>query len=376
MNNGLQYKLKEGINQAISGQLTVYNSANGKVNILESQLKEQRSFPYSSGLLDTMNVDHLKLAVNRRIRFGSLVSYDEETSYVNVHALEADHIQRIGRLLSLQSGSLPVTEASILISETTADELKCTVGDTLLLLANNINDYMSDEIAVVSGVFKESGIAIFLNYNAFVPYPFGEELTQIEPGNCVELIVNSANGQELQTKEIQTMQSQLAGLSPDMHVATWEQTVPLLYKIVQVWKGGGYLTQLIFVVFSLLILVNLATLIIHSRKREIGTLFVFGFSWLKVTGMLMVEYLIIAVVGVSLGVGSVLLFTGSMNAPGLFIASPDLQAALMTDYMLPFLYIKDVVYVLCLFGVTTLLAVWLSMSRIKGVSPIRLLSRR
>lgn len=376
MNNGLQYKLKEGINQAVSGQLTIYKATDPKINILESQLKEQKSFAFPADAFDTLAKSTDDLVINKRIRFGSLISYGEETSYVNIHALEKDHVQRMAKLLTLQSGAMPERGKSILISETTAEELKCHTGDTILLLATNVHDYMSDQTAVISGVFEENGIALFLNYNAFVPYSFGEELVQLEAGDCLEFIINTSDNKDIPSESVETIQARFSTLSPQMRVATWEETVPLLYRIVKVWKGGGYMTQVIFVVFSLLILINLTTLIIHSRKREFGTLLVFGFSWWKISGMLIAEYLIVTIAAVLLGAGIIVLAIWGIHDPGIYIASKDMQAALMTEYLKPILYMKDLIYTLCLFGATTMLAVVISIGRIKGWNPISLINRR
>lgn len=376
MNNGLQYKLKEGINQAVSGQLTLYKAADPKINILESQLKEQKSFSLPADAFETLAERSQNLVINKRVRFGSLISYDEETSYVNIHALEKDHLQRMSKLLTLQSGTIPKSGKAILISKTTAEELKCHPGDTILLLANNIHEYMSDEIAVVSGIFEENGIALFLNYNAFAPYTFGEELVQLEEGDCLEFIINSSDNKDIPQESVKDLQTRVSALSPEMRVATWEETVPLLYRIVKVWKGGGYMTQIIFVVFSLLILINLTTLIIDSRKKEFGTLLVFGFSWFKITCMLVAEYLLITFVAILLGAGVIGFAISGIQDAGIYIASKEMQAALMTEYLRPILYMKDLLYILCLFGITTVLAVGISISRIKGRNPISLINRR
>lgn len=376
LNNGLQYKLKEGINQAVSGQLTIYKADNSKINILESQLKDQKIFVFPFEAFDSLTKSTKDLVINKRIRFGSLISYEEETSYVNIHALEEDHMKRMAKLLTLKSGVMPESEKSILISETTQEELNCQLGDTILLLATNVHDYMSDQIAIVSGVFEENGIALFLNYNAFVPYSFGEETVQLESGNCLELIINSSDNKDIPAKSVEAIQACFSTLSSEMRVATWKETVPLLDRIVKVWQSGGYMTQIIFVVFSLLILVNLTTLIIHSRKREFGTLLVFGFSWWKISCMLVTEYLIVAVAAVLFGGGIILLTISGIPDPGIYITSKDMQAALMTEYLRPILYLKDLIYILCLFGATTILAVAISIARIKGWNPICLINRR
>lgn len=376
MNNGLQSKLKEGINQAISGQLTIYRATDSKINILESQLKEQQPFILPGELLREIAGEEENLTVNKRIRLGAIVSCLEETSYVNIHALENNHIERIHNLLCLKNGRMPLDKRDILISETTSDELKCGVGDTILLLAGNINDYMSDDIAIISGIFEEKGIAIFLNYNAFIPYAFGEELVQLEDGSYLELIINPTDNKHISKEAVELIERGITEVSPEIQVASWEQTVPLFYKIVQVWKGGGYFTQAIFIVFSLLILVNLTTLIIDSRKREFGTLLAFGFTWTQISLLLIVEYLIITVVSVLIGYGLVELLIGTTVESGIHIPSKEMQSALMAEYLKPTIYFKDVIYTLSLFCLTTLLAVLISISRIHKQSPIVLINKK
>ncbi|MDD5345550.1 MAG: FtsX-like permease family protein [Proteiniphilum sp.] len=375
LNNGLQSKLKEGINQAISGQLTIYSSADPQINILESQLKEQYPFILPNETLENIRNEE-SLVINKRIRLGALVSYFDETSYVNIHALENDHFKRINNLLSLNEGAMPKDINDILISETTADELECNVGDSILLLANNINDYMSDAVGVVSGVFEEKGIAIFLNYNAFIPYSFGKELAQLEDENYLELIINSTDNKDIPKETIKKIKDDVSEITTGIHAASWEQTIPLFYKIVQVWKGGGYLTQVIFIVFSLLIIINLTALIINSRRKEFGTLLAFGFTWSQIGFMLVAEYLLISTISILVGYGSIELLISTITDQGIYIDSKDLQSALMTEYLKPTIYVKDILHVFILFVMTTLLAVFISIRRVRKLNPILLINKR
>ena len=373
MNNGIRYRLKEGINEAVSGQLTVYAGDSAGLNILESQLKEQRKFAWSGEDTEKLEKFAEGITVNRRIRFGSLVSYGEETSYIFLHAVEQPHLERINRLLTLKDGTLPTKENEILISETTAKDLHCGLRDTLLLVAENTYQYMSDEIAVVSGIFEEKGLALYLNYTGFIPYGLGESIVRLEDDSCLELIINSAYHSDISSgreKEIGTYLQEYGG---KLRVASWDKTVPLFFTIVNVWKGGGRLTQMIFVLFSLIILINLTTLIIQSRKKEFGTLLAIGFSWGKITRMVSFEYLIITCSSLAVGY---LLLSGliiMLPAGGFAIPSKDMQAALMTD-AIPFIfYPQDLAYVFCLFVTTVMMAVLISISHIKKLTPVELI---
>lgn len=373
MNNGIRFKLKEGINEAVSGQLTVYSSDSTGLNILESQLKEQKKFIWSSEDTERLKAIGEDVLVNKRIRFGSLVSYGEETSYIFLHAVEPAHLQRISRLLSLKEGRLPQEGKEIVISETLSEDLHCGLNDTLLLVAENTYEYMSDEVAVVSGIFEERGLALYLNYTGFVPYDLGKSIVQLEDDTCLELVVNSADNKDIPNESKLKMNAYLHDIDANLQIAGWYDTVPLFYNIVNVWKGGGTLTQIIFVVFSLIILINLVSLIVNSRKKEFGTLLTIGFSWKKIMGMVCTEYLILSGFAVMFSYLLLILLISLLPGAGIAIPSKDMQAALMTDVMPVILYVSDFLYVFVLFMLTVAMAVWISIVRIKRFTLVELI---
>lgn len=373
-NNGIWLNLKEGINQAISGQLTIYRAENPQINILESRLQDQIPFMWDHKKTESLLKATGDIFINKRIRFGSLVSYNEETSYLNIHALEKPHLLRIAGLLHLNADALPLSNKSILISETIAGELDCGVGDTLLLVADNINDYMSDDIALVSGIFQEKGLATMLNYVGFVIYGFGEEIVQLNGNEYLELVVNSTANTDIPEEEVTKIQEQLHSFDENIRIASWEKTVPLFFKIVNIWKGGGYFTQVLFIIFSLIILINLISLIINSRRKEFGTLLAIGFSWSKIIILICSEYLIITAFSVLVGYALVSILIVILPGTGIHIPSKDMQTALMTEYLSLILFFKDVMYTLLLFCLTTFLASLISISRVKHLSPVQLIN--
>ena len=374
MNNGIQASLQEAINEAISGQLMVYSTKEPQINILEAQLNEQ--LPFESTELETLLSETFdNITLNKRIRFGSLVSLEEETSYLNIHALEKEHLERVGNLLTFHSGKMPKQGKEIAISETMSDELKCNTGDTILLVATNINDFMSDELAVVSGVFEEKGIALYLNYSAFVTYKLGHELVQLEESENLELIINSGSSNGIPPQQVGDIEKLVKANCQDknIHIASWEKTVPLFFTIAAIWKNSGYMIQVVFITFSLIILINLTSLIINSRKKEFGTLLALGFSWNKIRNLVWLEYLIVTISAFVFAYLLNLLFFYTLPNASVTIPDKDAQFALMTDSLRFFLKPTDVAYVLFLFCVTVLIAVFISIKRIKKTGPVKLI---
>ncbi len=373
LNNGIQHKLKEGVNNAISGQITIYNINNSKLNILEAQLKEQIPFEWSIKEQNKIIREIQNIHINKRIRFGSLISFKDETSYVNIHSLEDDHLLKINNLINIKEGTLP-DKSSILISETTAKDLKVQIGDTVLLVANNLNDYMSDEIAKVSGIFEEKGLAIYLGYSAFVHYELGGNIVQLPTDECLELIVNSSDGLDLTDNHYKKIVSEFNAINSELKIAPWDKTVPLFFTVANIWKASGAYIQIIFIAFSLIILVNLISLIINSRKKEIGTLLAFGFSWTKITFMLCIEYLLIVIISIIISYTLLSIFIQLLPHGSIIIQSKDMQAALMTDILPLILYVKNIIYVSFLFCTSIIVAVFISILKLKRKNPILLLN--
>jgi ABC-type lipoprotein release transport system permease subunit len=372
-NNGIQHKLKQGINEAVSGQLTVYKANKKGINILESQLKDQQRFDWSAKSDKQLLGLSPGISVKKRIRFGSLVSFNNETSYVNVHALDTGHLNKLAQLIKVRRGTFPKRNDGILISESLAKELHCKVADTILLVAENTNRYMSDNLAVVSGVFDENGLASFFGRVAFVPYHLGETITQVDTGEALELIVNSRNGEDVSGDAMKKINAYVIG-GQKLQIASWDKTIPLLFKIVKVWKAGGYFTQIVFVLFSMVILVNFSTIIIESRKKEFGSLLAIGFSWKSVFSLVCLEYLVITIFSVAL---SYVLFRGitSFLPPeGVYIGSRDMQSALMTESIAPFLTSFDFLYVMFLFVMTIVASISISILKVKKLTPLTLIN--
>lgn len=363
--NGIEKELKRSINQVISGQLIITSNENNNINILESQLNDLKLFSDIIYNSKELNIIYPDVSMNRRIRLGALVSYGEGTSYTNFHALEDNHLHRIGGMLTMYQGKMPEKGNEIVISESLAKDLLCRVGDTLLLLANNVNDYMSDALGVVSGVFEEKGLAIFLNYNAFMCYRFGQEMAEIPEGQAVELIINHVNGDDFTGEEIISIGNYFRETDATLTVTTWEQTVPLMRAIVNVWGGGGIITQVVFISFSLIILITLTSLVVRSRRKEIGTLLAIGFSWTKIKILLCSEYILITLLSVIVGWLVLNILLAMLPPAGIEITSEYMQSALMTDKLLPVTSITDFFYVAFLFVVTTTASVLISIRKLK-----------
>lgn len=376
-NNGIQKQLKKGINEGISGNISVYESSQGNINILESQLSSQEKFQFDEHSMHKFSEKFPGLLLNKRIRYGALVAHQEETSFLNLHALTEDHLQRVSELFLLKDGVFPQNESDILISESLAEEIKVNVGDTLLLVADNTNGYMSDAVTAVKGIFQEDGLAIYFDRIGFIKYTFGEDMVQVDDSEAIELIINPdfKNQADISNSQSKEISKYFNSLDTNFKSVSWEYTVPLLFSIVKVWQWGGRFTHIIFLSFSLVILISVSTLVANSRRKEFGTFIAMGFRWWDIYRMMLLEYLLIAIAAISFSV-LLLQFTFYIILPtsGLHITSKDLQAALLAEYIPPTMYGNDVLYITIAFILVISISLAITILKAKKSNPVTLIN--
>ncbi|MEM1339341.1 MAG: FtsX-like permease family protein [Bacteroidota bacterium] len=361
--NSVQNSLKKLITEAISGQYIIYDSEEN-INVLESQFSDIRRFEWrfhdSTRLLEKN--PNIK-TIERRLRFGGMLSYGEESLGILFQALSQNHLQRVSTILDFKNGSHPRKEDQIMLSETFADELEASVGDTLVVLANNKDGYLSDNLLCVSGIFKTIGPAQFLLPIGFINYEKGREILRLEGHETTELLVNY-HTLENTVNGATTLKKQISSRHPRLKIATWEKSAPLLNAIVGVWVNVGYAIKTIFIVFSVLVLVNIIIMMTNHRKKEIGTLLAFGFTPYSTINAIALEYIVLISSGILLIGGLLKLIFDLFLQGGIPIPSETLQAAYLSTSIFPKLYWSEILWVTLSFGVACYLAVLVALRKL------------
>ncbi len=361
--NSVKNSLKKLITEAISGQYIIYDSEKN-INVLESQFSDVTLFEWhsqdSAKLLEKN--PNIK-TIEQRLRFGGMLSYGEESMGIHFQALSQKHLQRVSNILDYKEGSHPKKENQIMISETFADELGTNVGDTLVVLVNNRDGYLSDNLLQVSGVFRTIGPAQFLLPIGFIHYKKGMEILRLEDQEVMEVLVNyhtlehSVNGAD-------TLKNQVSDINPRLKIAAWEKTAPLLNSILGVWVNAGHAIKTVFIVFSVLVLVNIIIMMTNNRKKEIGTLLAFGFRPYSIINTIALEYIVLISSGIFLIGGLLKLIFDQFLQSGIPIPSEELQAAYLSTSIFPELYWSEILWVMLLFGMACYLAVLVSLRKL------------
>ncbi len=361
--NSVQNSLRTLITEAISGQYIIYDSEKN-INVLESQFSDVNLFEwYSKDSTKLLEENPNIKNIGRRLRFGGLLSYGDESMGIHFQALSQSHLQRVSTILDFKAGSQPINKDQIMLSETFADELEANVGDTLVVLANNRDGYLSDNLLRVSGIFKTKGPSQFLLPIGFINYKKGMEILRLEDHEAMELLVNY-HALENTEKGANDLKNQVSGINSRLKIADWEKSAPLLNSIVSVWVNAGHAIKTIFIVFSVLILVNIIIMMTNNRKKEIGTLLAFGFKPLTIISTIALEYIVLISSGILLtGVFLKLTFDLFLQS-GIPIPSEELQAAYLSTSIFPKIYWLEILKVALLFAMACYLAVLVSLRKL------------
>lgn len=370
--NSVQNSLKRLIGEAVSGQFIIYDSEK-KLNVLESQFSELKLFSWNAqqeGLLKS-KVNGIS-TVSPRLRFGGMLSSGDESVGINFQALSIEHLERVSTILDFDAGNLPKSNDEIMISQTFADELDTKVGDTLIVLANNRDGYLSDDLLKISGIFKTNGLAQFLVPIGYIHYDKGKTLMGLLDDETMELLVNFDNFEDSSSKD-SYLRSQIFSLNSQLNIATWRESSPLLNSVAGIWVTFGYIIKVIFISFCFLILVNIIIMITNNRKKEIGTLLAFGFSPFRVINTIALEYIFLVVSAV-LWIGVVLKLVFDFFLPGgIPVPAEELQAAYLSSKIIPEIFWMDIVQVCLLFTLACYLAVLISLRKLPNMEITSLL---
>jgi ABC-type lipoprotein release transport system permease subunit len=361
--NSVQSSLKKLIGEAISGQYIIYDSEK-KINVLESQFSDLKLFDWNENQESLLKNKVKEIRdVSPRLRFGGMLSSGDESIGINLQALTEEHLERVSSILDFESGSKPETNDQIMLSKTFAEELESQVGDTIVVLANNRNGYLSDDLLVISGIFKTNGLAQFLVPIGYTHYEKGRTLMGLEDDETMELLINLENFEDTPTND-KLIRAEVSKLNGQLDVATWKESSPLLNSILAIWVNFGYIIKLIFIVFCFLILINIIVMITNNRKKEIGTLLAFGFSPFKVINTIAFEYIFLVVSAV-LWIGIVLKLVFDLFLQGgIPVPVEELQAAYLSSKIVPQISWIDIMEVCFLFALACYSAVLISLRKL------------
>jgi ABC-type lipoprotein release transport system permease subunit len=230
----------------------------------------------------------------------AILSSDSRTFGVQVLGVEPTIEPNISRLPSLiQTGSFFDDKSAyeIVIGKALASNLKIEIGDELSLLGQAKDGSIAAAVVKVQGIFESGSPEIDRNVSLIPFENFKESFG----------LINEASYIAVRTKDLRDIDSAASDISGRLSnqavvVRTWDELIEGLKEAIELDLASGWLFYLSLITVVALSIVNTLTMAVLERTKEFGVLIALGARRSNIGILIMLEALLLATIGVLVGV--------------------------------------------------------------------------
>jgi putative ABC transport system permease protein len=260
----------------------------------------------------------------KRIVTGGLVTNREGAFSVSIIGVETDKESRIspvaeniskGRYLNPDDGDL------IVIGQGLATAMDITVGDRITMAGGSLHEQTRQRTMTVVGIF-DVGVPSVEKETIYMSLAEAQSLFGLD-GQVTEIVVSLKQiGQE------PPVVAQINREMPGYEVETWDNSMPELKQTIDMKTSVMGVFGIILLAVAAIGILNLLTMAVFERTREIGVFGALGLKPREITLMFLLEGILIGVMGAIMGTVLGLALTGMLNMVGIDYS----QFANLTEY--------------------------------------------
>jgi len=246
-------------------------------------------------------------AYSERLKFGAMFSNFNETTSIRVNGVdpgkEAATIPLMpGRIIEGSKQPPPLKTGEILVPKLLAQGLKVKVGDTVVLVATNLQGSVNAKTFVVRGVLDSaSGPS---GRDGYVDIRDARSLLRITQPEVNEIAIRLKNPAQLDQVDA-TLKRELGAIvnqqgKPMLEVHTWADLSPFA-SIVRMIDLLTLFIKIMLVTIVLVSVLNVMIMAVYERVREIGMISAMGTPPTRILMLFLTEGLLLGVGGTALG---------------------------------------------------------------------------
>jgi putative ABC transport system permease protein len=254
-----------------------------------------------------------------RLKFGAMFSNFTETTNIRLNGVDPQREAAAMPMLAtrLVQGSAAnglVERGKLLIPELLARGMKIKVGDTVVLVATNLEGSVNGQTFVVQGVLGPvTGPG---GRDGYLHLDDARTLLRMNDGEVSEIAVRLKDiGGVEQAKarlgqafaDLKTPQGQAA-----LEVHTWDQLTPFT-NIARMVDMLDVFIRVMLVGIVLIAVMNVMMMAVYERIREIGAIAAIGTPPRRILGLFLAEGLLLGLVGTAIGIVLSLGAVAAMN---------------------------------------------------------------
>jgi putative ABC transport system permease protein len=296
----VEQALTGGAVQGFTGHLQIRPYSEKKIEVM--YLESDGNFLTATSRLQELFLEHpATAAVTPRLTFWGILAGEETETGVAMAAIDPATDPLVFPRLKVIAGSYLTRRDGLLLGESTARALGVKPGDELLLLTQTPDEYLNGTNLVVEGLVKAEGIAIFIDYFAYMDINAARELLYIPEDSSSFLAVSLAPGVK-EKAAAATYRSLAAGEGWSLRVDPWREVAGIFSGVIMAAK---FLPGIGLGVILLVIAAGIANALLISlleRTKEIGTLLALGTKRREVLGLFLLETGVLSGIAAGLGV--------------------------------------------------------------------------
>jgi len=192
----------------------------------------------------------------------------------------------------------PNTKNEIVIGASLADRLKVTLGEKVVIMANDVHNDVGAGAYRVAGIFKTTS-SEFDKRTVFVRLKDAQALLAYQPSSATafQLYLSPTANVDAVADSLRAKLGRR-----DLEVLTWKERFPMLSLMQQAYDYSSII--LVFILFAAIAftVVNTFLMVIIERIREFGVMMANGLRPGQVRKLLYAEAIYIVLMGAALGV--------------------------------------------------------------------------
>jgi len=247
------------------------------------------------------------VAWSPRVKFGAMFSNFTETTSVRLNGVipereTAAMPMMIGRLVQGSAADGLVARGNVLIPEILAKGMKIKLGDTVVLVATNLDGSVNGKTFVVQGVLGDvTGPG---GRDGYIHLDDARELLRMTDPEVSEIAVRLKDPGRLGQARTQLEQALSDIRNPEgqaaLEVHTWEGLSPFA-NIAHMIDLLDLFIRIMLVGIVLISVMNVMIMSVYERIREIGTISAIGTPPRRILGLFLSEGLLLGLVGTVIG---------------------------------------------------------------------------
>ncbi len=288
------------INGMIESYLNNYkNFQYGDIRIANDKFFEREQYMPIKYTIDESVADNIRgidgiTDISKRIKMPVLIGVGKESESIILFGVDLNSDKKILKLeRSIKEGNLPNEGRTCIIGENLAKKMNIKTGDSILIVGSDRFMSLNAVKLVVSGIF-DVDIPYFNRKFIVTSYKNTQILGRLGKKVTEIMVFTKGNyhkiAEEIDKKIPENAKAVTIDKSGGMYV--WMKLALIIYQFMSV----------IIIFLGAMVIVNTMLMVVHERKREIGTLKAMGMTDREVEKLFMIEAFYMGTVGSFIGV--------------------------------------------------------------------------